>query len=405
MNKLLTLLANKAGPALTRNVLVAAGTLQDDFETLADYTQSPAASCAADTVNFKTGTQGIKVTGTGTTVSYANKTVNYDWSAASTVSWWVYIDDLSQANSQWNYQIYLSSVSNYAKYMGFGFNSNQFHSGWNKVTLRPSDFNVVSGESWNNTIIAQRTRCISVSGKVLNVTYDDLRINELWRPKVLFTFDDGHASAYDQGYTYLQANGLRATFYIVPTFIDSGAAYMTLANLHTMYTHYHNVANHTYDHTDLTTLSLADQEAEFTNAINYLTTNNMPKYAKHVAYPAGKYNADTLTAFAALGLTTGRTTIESYDSGHITSIPIDDARLLKWAIVANTTTLATAKTYIDNAIALGQAVILGFHKIVTSPSISIEWATADFQALVDYVKVKQSAGLLDVVTMDEFYHG
>jgi hypothetical protein len=67
--------------------------------------------------------------------------------------------------------------------------------------------------------------------------------------------------------------------------------------------------------------------------------------------------------------------------------------------VTNTTTLAVVKGWIDDAIARNALLTLTFHDIVTTPSVSTEWATADFQSLCDYIV--QSG--INVITAADLY--
>lgn len=67
--------------------------------------------------------------------------------------------------------------------------------------------------------------------------------------------------------------------------------------------------------------------------------------------------------------------------------------------ISYTTSLATAKKYIDKAVAYNSIIVLLFHNIVDSVTISDQWATADFEGLLDYIEFLG----LQTLTIDEYY--
>lgn len=210
---------------------------------------------------------------------------------------------------------------------------------------------------------------------------------------VMFHFDDIFASIYERAYPILAAEGFPATAYCIQSHVGDGA-YCTLAQYQELYADGWDVGNHTVNHAHLDTLTEAQQEAEIGNCAAYLTTNGMPRAAKHVAYPFGGYNEDTLTAMAATGMETGR----RVSAGQMT-VPIGNPYLLVGtvALYSSTMPLANAKAALHSTTP-GRIVTYLCHDIDTDGG-SGAFREADFAALVAYVKAQGCR----VVTISQLY--
>jgi len=76
------------------------------------------------------------------------------------------------------------------------------------------------------------------------------------------TFDDGHESDYSQAFPVLQELGLRATFFVVPTLVDT-PGYVTWSQLREMVAGGMEVGSHSLTHPFLDRLDTAALEREF----------------------------------------------------------------------------------------------------------------------------------------------
>ena len=115
---------------------------------------------------------------------------------------------------------------------------------------------------------------------------------------------------------------------------------------------------------------------------------------KLLAYPMGGSNANTLLAIAAQGviLARGTSIADNLNINELCSRYFLNAKTL-----ANTESLAVAEGYIDTAITNGDTLILYFHHIVDTPAATIEWSTANFQALINYIKTKLKKQNVDIL--------
>jgi peptidoglycan/xylan/chitin deacetylase (PgdA/CDA1 family) len=190
----------------------------------------------------------------------------------------------------------------------------------------------------------------------------------------------------------MRTRNARGTGYIVTDLVGGTTDYVTWTQLQTMYAAGWTIGNHTKAHIDLTTQSLADQQAALLAARTALNAHGMTN-VDYVAYPNGNYNADTLTAMANLSMRTGRTINKS----NLVS-PLMQPYEITQQSIQRSTTLTTAKSWIDTARSRQEIVVLTLHDISSSP-YTYGWYTDRFQSLVDYC-IQQGVVIL---TMDDLY--
>jgi peptidoglycan/xylan/chitin deacetylase (PgdA/CDA1 family) len=370
------------------------GTLVEDFETIGDWTIG-LGSGTIDSNFFKTGSGSLKITINAGAWAAATKTISSN-GMSGRMGFWVYVEDSTKISYIY---IYFSSQANFSKFFEYAIVG--LNDGWNFISISPDNWTSHGGESWDNTMVRLRIRPKAVTGKVGVVYYDSLYYEIQIKPKCIISFDDGWADVYDTAYPYMENYGFKGTSFIVSSGIDHSGS-MTLANLTTLYGSGWDISNHTYNHLDLTTLTETQQEAEVNTCALYLYNNGFTRndMYKYFAYPYGAYDTNTLVALAAQGVTVARTATGGYNFRIKESTA---PYFLKCIGVAKNTSLVTVESYIDNAIAGGKTVILGFHHIVTTPTFDTQWSTANFQALMDYLESKKSQ--IDVVTLSEWYSG
>lgn len=381
------------------------GTLFEDFETIGDWTITGSAGYAGsiDSTIFKTGTGSLKLTATGVSSNcYATKTVNWDLSGSDPISFSVYIPDES-SNTQ-TITVYLSNDSTFTNYFNRAAStSGNFTKGWNTITWAKSGFTPHASSSWASPIIRVRVRVDSTSSGGQIAYFDSIYAGKKTRPKLVITFDDGWESQLTEAYSYMATKGLKGTCYI--PFDNIGTAnYMTEANLATLYNAGWDIGNHTYNHTNLTTLGTqAEMEEEISLNTAYLNSLGFTRSSLHFAYPNGAYNDTVLLAVAAQNIKTARTVIGT--AAFMTVQPPDDFYHLRIQNLGNTDALANIEAKIDRCIEEGDVLFLNGHKLVVTPTVTTEFGISDFQALMDYIKTKVDAGLIDVVTISEWYQG
>lgn len=193
------------------------------------------------------------------------------------------------------------------------------------------------------------------------------------------SFDDGPSGVFTHAYPYMAARGIKGTSYTVTDLIGT-AGYMTVANLQTLDGAGWAIANHSKSHPNLTTLNLAQQEAELTGAKNALDGWGLTGASRHVAYPGGNYNATTLTAMANAAMLTGRTAYDG-EFGAPPSVPYE----LPTRLYYKGYNLGALTAAIGNAVSGGLHLIVLMHNVVESGGASYDITYAEFTALVDWL--------------------
>jgi peptidoglycan/xylan/chitin deacetylase (PgdA/CDA1 family) len=280
--------------------------------------------------------------------------------------------------------------NNFISYYNNGFKFRN-KPGWNLINLRTSDWLIGAGTpSWSSPIIRIRLRFFDSAAN--SYALDGLYSSVVAQPAVLFTFDNGLSSTYDQAYAYMSTRNVRGTAYIVTNWVNN-STYMTWNQLQALYAGGWTIGNKTMSNVRLTTLSEADQEATFQGNRAALNAHGMTN-VDYVAYPGSLYNSDTLVAMANLGMRTGRTLLSFNLSSPIQS-PFEVAQ----KELTGTTTLATAQSWIDTINSRKETLVITLYGLSTSPANGTDWYVDRFQALINYC-IQQG---VPIITMDDLY--
>jgi hypothetical protein len=132
----------------------------------------------------------------------------------------------------------------------------------------------------------------------------------------------------------------------------------------------------------------------------FLIANGMARGAYHVAYPQGERNRVTDQAMGAIDMRTGRMI-----TGR--STPTADGLVNPYSIQALSpnarTPLAALTRMADMAIDHGATTFVVFHRIEPDPAVSTDYSVADFRKFIDYVVQKRNEGLLEPVTISNWF--
>lgn len=121
--------------------------------------------------------------------------------------------------------------------------------------------------------------------------------------------------------------------------------------------------------------------------------------SKWFMYPVGGISAATIAILDGKGVTAARASFHpqvviselgNTDFTHIGSYGSDQK------------SSAQMIAYVDDVIRCGTGMMIFGHDFVTSASISTETTIASFDTFLDYVKTKRDAGLIDVITPQQF---
>lgn len=378
------------------NFLLEDGYILDDFDDLSSGYTATSGSFMADTTNYKTGSQSISVSATESASGIVDVVINENFTGNRVFTLKVFIPTTEGLS---NIQFYLSSTTNYSSNFSRTIQAATVHQGWNYLIISPLDWTNSGGESWDNTFIRMRLRVNGNVPSAPSVSFDSVYVDMISRPKCVITFDDGTLSAYTRGYEYMKTLNLPGTQYVIADRVGF-PAFMTYDMMKEVYEDGWDLGTH--GRINLTSLpTLEAQEADIKLHLDWLIENGFTRGAYHYAYPFGAYNNNSQQALRNLKFKTGRTTHDRMQAPYI-----DEKYQIVRRAIYPWNNIDTVRGFIDTAIAGGSSIILNYHQIVDEDaSAGTQVLTSEFQLQMDYIAQKRDEGLIDVVTISEWYDG
>lgn len=373
-----------------QNLITKSATVLDDCSSISGYTIG--GSSVTLSIDNTLATSCIKAT---TLLGYAGfnrfyKRASLDLSQSDYIEFHFWADSLFSSLS-----LYLFTDTSYSKYFIKGINvADVTLNAWNRIRIYKSEFTPNSAPNFNNIITQIQFAIAPTSGNNCTVYFDNITCGQKSLPKTCFTFDDGYSTVYDVAYPYMQAKGIKGTVYVISSAVG-GANYMTLAQLKELYNAGWTIANHTANHVYLATLTKEQQRTEIQTCMQWLIDNGFGEGSKHIAFPYGSFNDDTLAVCAELGIKTARTTTNGIN---IPAFP----NLLKLNNVAYDTTISVANLkslYVDKSIYQGGTIMPMLHAIESSTTQTYNITIANFQTMIDYHVLRKT----DNLTVRELY--
>lgn len=199
-----------------------------------------------------------------------------------------------------------------------------------------------------------------------------------YTPGIYLTFDDQYEGVYDNAYPYMAAEGIVGTIYVTSDNIG-GVGYMTAGELGAIDTAGWAVSTHGKDHTDLATLTEAQQEANLLACRNVLSGLGFTRGIYHVAYPFGSWDANTLIAMPALGMLSGRLITPA-----VLTEPVHDEYKLASIYYNDPITLPALEASIAANMAAGDSTIVYMHNVTPAPT-PIDILDTAFYDLIDWL--------------------
>ncbi|MEI4343086.1 polysaccharide deacetylase family protein [Streptococcus suis] len=145
---------------------------------------------------------------------------------------------------------------------------------------------------------------------------------------VWLTFDDSLWDFYSYAYPLLKQYQMKATNNVITGFTEYGqAGHLTLDQIKEMQTAGLSFQGHTVNHPDLEYSSIEDQTNELTSSKTYLDSQlNQETIA--IAYPGGRYSADTVALTEQAGYKLGLTTNNGLASASDGLLTLNRVRIL-----------------------------------------------------------------------------
>ncbi|MHB0876610.1 MAG: polysaccharide deacetylase family protein [Anaerolineae bacterium] len=389
---------------LPRNLLETQDYLFEDFEYFDDWGEDHA-TLATNRSEFSTGSQSITLTTLpGNESGYMIHTLpSLDLSAMERVSFWVYLHE--PPASYQHISVTLSSSSDpFSKYLRANVTPSSYFvpspplgapGAWRLVTLTRPEFEAYGGQDWT----APFTRLVFVvrgapETEVVSASFDNFRLGARGGyPAVMLSFDDAYTAQYTNCFQYMKGRGIRGTVYAISDYVGVDD-FITWSQLREMQAAGWCVANHTTDPYSMLGLSEATQAQRIAGCRAELEAHDLTG-GDYLAYPWGDFDANTIAVMADLGMLVGRGTVSTrkavlppYDRWNVEAYNINDQ-----------VSLDAVKGMIETAIARKTIASLLFHGVGAGDNFSVP----DFQALMDHIATRASAGLITPITIDDYY--
>lgn len=233
-----------------------------------------------------------------------------------------------------------------------------------------------------------QVRIVALAGQVVRMQLQEIGVIARIPGVVSIAFDDQWSSVWDTARPYLHAAGFPATCYLIAERVgDAGRLSMpqiqSLQNAYGWEMGSHSYASTAHD-ARYTTMAPEDVTADILAQRAWMATNGIVDHGSF-AYPGGNYHFDghaTNVLPICRDMFSSARTISDYWVSP--AIPGDLGRL-QTIYISDTDTLAATIVHLDRAMVSECWPILVFHNIVTTPVASTDWATSDFEALIDHI--------------------
>lgn len=389
-----------------KDYLLNNGIVFEDFNNFSKWVNTtPAAGSIAKDITFsKSGSSGLRlnVTTPAGMVKVAKDICRGFGNTNHRLSMWIYLHD-EVANYQ---EITVDLYNIYTtRYYTCTRPASRYNKGWNMLTISDNEWTTTTSASWTAMFEKVRIGVKAATGKTCRLTVSDMRMGMEFSPKIILRFDDAMAGVYVKAAPIMDARGIKGTIYATHDFVVSGNPnYCTLAQIQEMYANGHDIGNHGKAHTGLINMNYAQTLVEIGDNQNWLIENGFYRSARHFAVPNSQNTEYTQAALKVLGVLTS-----TRGGGTPTFMPNMDLHNIPGRSVLVTNPVATVTGWIDDAVLNGKTLVLMFHNIADVPDgksgieIAYEYATADFQAICDYLVNNDLVKY--VVPMSEFYIG
>jgi peptidoglycan/xylan/chitin deacetylase (PgdA/CDA1 family) len=341
----------------------------------------------ANTTEFRTGTASLKQTTPVGGTSTLTKNISQTFGTAPRIRFSLYMHSFDPAKFS-SLQVRFSSTADFSKFKSASSNvwKYMYHDGWVTLDFEPDDWTDNGGEDWANEMIRLRVLLTSQDGQTCAVSWDSLTVNPVEQAAVVLTFDDKYESVYTEAFKFMQSRGVKGTFYVNSSSIDGAndPAYITSAQLAEMHAAGWSIANHTTDHTDLSTVDLATGTAKVADCKTALDALLTDSDGEHLSYPSGGYNATARAAAIAAGMVTARRTEPGVQGWYPNCLPDQNYEIPCTINLGTGATLAQLKAWVDAAKALGRIILIYAHKIDPATADAYTYLRSDFQAFIDY---------------------
>ena len=228
-------------------------------------------------------------------------------------------------------------------------------------------------------------------------------INQLDKARVSFTFDDGFATTRTIAAPVLEARGIDGVLYLSSGYVDGTVVLddnqpaITWEQVRELQNDFGwEIGGHTNTHPEMPTITAAQNAAELTSSNTAFQANGLN--VTNFASPFGAY--DNMTVTEILKYYKSHRGFQDRDT--LNSNPYTK-QVLTVQSVERGVTPAQVQTWVDQAIANKQWLILVYHDVQAQDNPNYEYTTttAELTAHANYVQSKVAAGQIEAVTVEK----
>lgn len=278
--------------------------------------------------------------------------------------------------------------------------------GWNHFIIPQSAFTVGAG-----TPDISQVKIIDLKrgGNTSEDYFNDLQRGVTAKPLICITHDDVSDTVVTRAKPILDTYGFKGSIFVVRDWIGTSNR-ASQAQLDALYAAGWDVMTHTLDHVTLSGQDLATQTSRITDASAWATAAGYTRNGmdKHIAYPGGAYDDNTVAACLASGMTSGVSIgLQSLPSPAVQSqftTTLNPYRILRIdGSYTGSTTVAGVTGAIDYAAARCGMINLMFHDIVAGSGAegANQRNETNYDAIMSYIRTGQLAGRWNVATYSE----
>lgn len=308
-----------------------------------------------------------------------HQAIHYTGGAGATIIWY-----LAQESSYNNYYVWNHVVD-----------ANQFGSWTSLDVSRHLPSQTIGSPAITNTFV--RLRClVRVPVGVTGTFYvGPIHTNWYSRPQVVVTFDDGWATDYTEAYAYMQDYGL-----VGSSAISGGNPLITTplstAQIQEMSAAGWSFHNHTYTHTNLSTVAASVMRTEIQQCRDYLNTLGIVPDHNVFVLPQGGRNDTVDSVLREFGV-------------QYSMLSIGPGVPLHWGVPSplrvprvflESSSLAAVKSSLDTAERLGHSLIFYAHKIGTATMTQ-----ADFRSYMREIALRRDQNRVTVRNLTDLFSG
>lgn len=350
------------------------GTYYEDFTSLDNYSlQTPSAgtySIVSEETPFGNSYLDLVSTVDATIVSTKAMPDSISLLQKKYISFYIWVDSIDNFGNA-SFQFYSGAVTKRFTYSFRPYLLNGTSS-WHHVKIKVSDLVAEGGILLTDLITGWRLVSYPATGKSVHFKFAGIVFDNIEKPAISFTFDDGQISDYSIAYNKMKEYGYKGTIFQISEAVGLTGR-TSLAQIQEMYNAGWYFGIHGKDALNWVTETTPEQaENSIKVCRDYLYNNGLTRGLDICAYPQGKNNDDTQLSLDRLGIKYARST----NTG-VNYYPYNDRRKIAGRGLSPTS--ATNKAYVDEAIAKGGHLVFICHELTPNA-----YKTA-FNELIDYI--------------------